>query len=161
MMAGCLADPRRWHLAQRLAMTKESIDDRKDKRTRLCIQSMKGQKHGCLVDRGANGCIVGSDVTVLDRTDDFIDLTGIEDHTVRKLNLVHAAFVAKTHLGEVIVHIYQGAYMPDGKSTLAPPQIEAHGGTVCDKAKADKTSCRSTRDSGRTTSTRADAPVNG
>ena len=99
-------------------------------------QSMKGRKHGCLVDRGANGCIIGSDMTVLDRTDDFIDLTGIEDHTVRELNLVHAAFVAKTHLGEVIVHVYQGAYMPDGKSTLAPLQLEAHGGTVCDKAKA-------------------------
>ena len=26
--------------------------------------------------------------------------------------------------------------MPDGKSILAPLQIEAHGGTVCDKAKA-------------------------
>ena len=97
---------------------------------------MKGRKHGCLVDRGANGCIIGSDVTVLDRTDDFIDLTGIEDHTVRELNLVHAAFVAKTHLGEVIVHVYQGAYMPDGKSILAPLQLEACGGTVCDKAKA-------------------------
>ena len=81
---------------------------------------MKGRKHGCLVDRGANGCIIGSDMTVLDRTDDFIDLTGIEDHTARELNLVHAAFVAKTHLREVIVHVYQGAYMPDGKSMLAP-----------------------------------------
>ena len=45
-------------------------------------QSTKGQKHGCLVDRGANGCIVGFDMTILDRTDDLINLTGIEDHTV-------------------------------------------------------------------------------
>ena len=34
-------------------------------------------------------------MTVLDRTDDVMDLTGIEDHTVRELNLVHAAFVEK------------------------------------------------------------------
>ena len=45
-------------------------------------QSMQSQKHGCLVDRGANGCIVGSDVTVLNRKEHFIDLTGIRDHAV-------------------------------------------------------------------------------
>ena len=37
-------------------------------------------------------------MTLVERTDQFIDLTGIEDHTVRALNIVHAAFVAKSHL---------------------------------------------------------------
>ena len=74
---------------------------------------MQGRKRGCLVDRGANGPIIGSDMTVLDRTDQFIDLTGIQEHTVRELNLVHAACVARCHLGDVILHVYQGAYMPD------------------------------------------------
>ena len=96
---------------------------------------IKGSKRGCLVDRGANGCIIGSDMSIVTRTDRFIDLTGIEDHTVRELNIVHAACVAKTHLGYVIAHVYQGAYMPDGKSILAPLQIEANGGAVCDKSK--------------------------
>ena len=87
------------------------------------------------MDRGANGCIIGSNMTILDRTDRYIDLTGIEDHTVRELNVVEAAGVVHTHRGNVIVHVYQGAYMPDGKSILAPLQIEAFGGTVIDKAK--------------------------
>ena len=97
---------------------------------------MQGRKRGCLVDRGANGPIIGSDMTVLDRTDQFIDLTGIQEHTVRELNLVHAACVARCHLGDVILHVYQGAYMPDGKSIFAPLPIEAYGGNVNDKAKS-------------------------
>ena len=75
-------------------------------------------------------------MTIVTRTDKFIDLTGIEDHTVRELNIVHAACVVNTHLGSVILHIYQGAYMPDGKSIIAPLQVEANGGTVSDKARA-------------------------
>ena len=102
----------------------------------VCKQLMKRRKLGCLVDRGANGCIIGSDMTILDHTGQFIDLTGIEDHTVRALELVHAAFVTRTHLGDAICHVYQGAYMPDGKSILSPLQLEAYGGTVTDKAKA-------------------------
>ena len=98
-------------------------------------KAMDGMKRGCLVDRGANGCIIGSNMTILDRTGRFIDLTGIEDHTVRELNIVEAAGVMKSHKGPVIVHIYQGAYMPDGKSILAPLQVEAYGGTVIDKAR--------------------------
>ena len=74
-------------------------------------------------------------MTIVTRTDKFIDLTGIEDHTVRELNIVHAACVAKTHLGNVILHVYQGAYMPDGKSILSPLQLEANGCIVNDKAK--------------------------
>ena len=101
---------------------------------------MKASKIGCLVDRGANGCIVGSNMTILDRTDRYIDLTGIEDHTVRVLQIVQAACVVRTHIGPVIVHIYQGAYMPDGKSILSPLQVEAFGGTVQDKAKQDRQS---------------------
>ena len=97
---------------------------------------MKASKLGCLVDRGANGCIIGSNMTILDRTDRYIDLTGIEDHTVRALQIVQAACVVETHIGPAILHIYQGAHMPDGKSILSPLQIEAFGGHVQDKAKA-------------------------
>ena len=32
---------------------------------------------GCLVDRGANGCIIGYNMTIVSRSDKFIDLTGI------------------------------------------------------------------------------------
>ena len=67
------------------------------------------------MDHGANGFIIGSDMSIVSRTNKYIDLTGIEGHTVRELNIVHTACVAKTHLGDVILHVHQGAYMPDGK----------------------------------------------
>ena len=84
---------------------------------------------------GANGPIIGDEFTIVATSEERIDLTGIEDHTVRELPLVHAAAVGTTHLGEVIIHVYNGAHMPDGKSILAPLQIEAFGGDVKDKAK--------------------------
>ena len=98
------------------------------------VSSRANQKR-CLVDRGANGCIIGSDVSIVSRTNKCIDLTGVEDHTVRELNIVHAACVAKTHLGNVISHVHQGAYMPDSKSILSPLQLESNGCTVVDKAR--------------------------
>ena len=90
---------------------------------------------GSLADRGANGCIIGRDMSIISRTEKYIDLTGIQEHTVNELNLVHAAGVVETQLGPVIAHVCQGAHMPDGKTILAPIQMEAHGCTVVDKAK--------------------------
>ena len=64
---------------------------------RVYLSSKSGVKW-CLVDRGANGCIIGSDMTIVSRTNKFIDLTGIEDHTVRELNIVHARSFYFTHV---------------------------------------------------------------
>ena len=46
-------------------------------------KSLRNVRPGILVDRGANGCIAGRDASVVTRTDRFIDLTGVDDHTVR------------------------------------------------------------------------------
>jgi hypothetical protein len=47
-----------------------------------------------LSDTGANGCAVGDNVSKPWKTDRFIDMMGIKNHTVSNLNIVHAAFVA-------------------------------------------------------------------
>ena len=90
------------------------------------------KKRGALMDRGANGCIIGADMSIIGRTDKFIDLTGIQDHTLRELNIVHGAAVVDSHLGKVIAHVYQGTSMTDGMTIMAPIQLEAHGCTVLD-----------------------------
>ena len=41
---------------------------------------------GAMVDRGANGCIIGKDMSVIERIDLTIDLSGLDDHTVRSNN---------------------------------------------------------------------------
>ena len=97
-------------------------------------KSLRNLRPGILVDRGANGCIAGRDASLVERTDRFIDLTGVDNHTVRQLNIVHAAYVIDSQLGPVIVHVPQAAFMPDAKSILSPLQLEAFGCTINDKA---------------------------
>ena len=46
-----------------------------------------------LVDRGANGGISGNDSQVIWRTETYIDLSGVDDHTIRNLELVTAGGV--------------------------------------------------------------------
>ena len=52
-----------------------------------------------LVDRGANGGISGDDSRVIWRTKIYIDLSGVDDHTVRNLELVTAGGVVESNKG--------------------------------------------------------------
>ena len=72
-----------------------------------------------LVDRGANGCITGSDMTVIEISDNSIDLSGIDDQTIRNLKLVKAGGVTKSSHGDIIIVIKQAAHMPDGKTIIS------------------------------------------
>ena len=64
-----------------------------------------------LVDRGANGCIARRDTRIIERTSKSIDLSGIDDHTIRNLNLVTAGAVVKSSHGNIMVIIHQAADM--------------------------------------------------
>ena len=96
---------------------------------------LKKLKRGALVDRGANGGIAGRDMSIVSKSDRTIDLTGLEDHTVGQLHIVHAACVMEAHNGPTIVHLPQQAHMPNGKSIWSALQLEANGCIVQDKAK--------------------------
>ena len=96
---------------------------------------LKKLKRGALVDRGANGGIAGRDMSIVNKSDRTIDLTGLEDHTVGQLRIVHAACVMEAHNGPTIVHLPQQAHMPNGKSIWSALQLEAYGCVVQDKAK--------------------------
>ena len=50
---------------------------------------------GALVDRGANGSIVGSNARVIRKLDKEVDVTGIDNHESNLLRMVDAA--AKTY----------------------------------------------------------------
>ena len=90
---------------------------------------------GALIDQGASGGIAGRDMTLVEATEQYVDLTGLQEHTVRQLRLIHAAFVCESHLGPVICHLPQQAHMPDCKSVLSTIQMEANGCTIQDKPK--------------------------
>ena len=81
-----------------------------------------------MIDRGANGCVLGPNWTEVSRTGQLIDLTGLHDHTVNQLDIIHGAGVCEDiDTGPAILHVCQGAKMWDGKTILAPVQMEANG----------------------------------
>ena len=87
-----------------------------------------------LVDRGANGIIVGNDMRLIAHSGGSVNLNGLDDHTVRDLPLVQAGAYVLTNLGPRILIVNQGAYMPDGKTIISAGQLEHFGWTVHDKS---------------------------
>ena len=77
-----------------------------------------------LIDRGANGCIAGSDMRLVESTGQTIDLSGIDDHTVTNLPVVSAGGITRTPTGDVIIIVNQAAYMPEGRTILSTVQLE-------------------------------------
>jgi hypothetical protein len=96
------------------------------------IGKMKGLIDGALLDRGANGTVIGWNMTMYARTGKYVDLTGLQEHTLSSLNIVHGCCVCMSNLGNVIQHHPQGAHMPDAKSIFSPAQMESYGCKVVD-----------------------------
>ena len=72
-----------------------------------------------LIDRGANGCIARRDMQVIARSEKTMDLSGIDNHTVRTLNLATAGGVVRMQLGDIIIIIlHQAADMTRGSKTI-------------------------------------------
>jgi hypothetical protein len=88
-----------------------------------------------LVDRGANGSIVGDDMLVLFYTGVYVDVAGMDEHTVNDLELVTAAGLTDTNAGEHIVIVNQQAFLGKGKSIISSGQMEHYMHHVCEKSK--------------------------
>ena len=52
------------------------------------VAQAKQAQHGSLVDRGANGGLVGSDVRILSKTSRKCTVTGIDQHQINGLDIV-------------------------------------------------------------------------
>ena len=97
---------------------------------------MRNHKYSrqALVDRGANGGIAGPEMKLIAWADGYVDLCGIDNHTVSSVRLGSFAAVIKTHLGERIGLWHQMASMPTGKTLLSPIQMEVARCTVNEKS---------------------------
>lgn len=72
---------------------------------------------------------------VIETTNRTIDLSGIDDHTVRNLAIVTAGGVVRTGQGEIIVILHQAADMTrDARTILSSGQMESFGCTVDDRS---------------------------
>ena len=91
-------------------------------------------KRGSLIDRGANGGMVGNDVRVIDKTGRHVDVKGIDSHTVNGLEIVTAAGLVATNKGPRIVIMHQYAYLGHGKTIHSAGQIEWFKHDISDKS---------------------------
>jgi hypothetical protein len=62
-----------------------------------------GTKRGALVDRGANGGILGNDVRVILQHMRMVEVTGIDNHELNQLKIVDATAKAISQRGFVII----------------------------------------------------------
>ena len=65
---------------------------------------------GALIDRGANGGIIGSDAVVIKVHHRKVDVTGIDNHELNSLKIVDASAKVMSNRGWVIVIMPQYAY---------------------------------------------------
>ena len=77
-----------------------------------------------LVDRGANGDLAGSDMRVIHKTHQKINIQGIDNHEVTGLDVVTAATLLNTSQGKVIGIFNEYAYLGKGSSIHSAGQLE-------------------------------------
>jgi len=86
------------------------------------------------MDRGANGGMAGKDVRIIEHTQRKADVTGIDDHAIRELNIGTVAGKVDTTDGTVILIMHQYALLGKGKTIHSAGQIEHFGNDVNDKS---------------------------
>ena len=89
---------------------------------------------GSLVDRGANGGILGNDAVVIYKHQHTLNVTGIDNHQITGLTVVDASAKVTTQRGPAIVILRQYAYHGLNRSIHSCIQIEAYKNKVNDRA---------------------------
>ena len=94
----------------------------------------KRHERGALVDRGANGGILGNDAVVLVKHVQCLDVTGIDNHELSQLPLVDAASKSISQRGPVICIMHRYAYHGVGGTIHASVQLEGNKNKVDDRS---------------------------
>jgi hypothetical protein len=80
---------------------------------------------GSLIDGGANGGFAGSDVRLIELTNDKADVSGIGSTVIKDLDIGTVAGLIETTSGPIIGIFHQYAYHGKGKTIHAPNQFRA------------------------------------
>ena len=103
--------------------------DRERKKYRASEHAQRRSKRGALVDRGANGGIIGDDAHVIyTHPNQEVDVTGIDNHEINALRVVDASAKIQTQRGEAIGIFRQYAYYGKGRTIHSSGQIEWYKG---------------------------------
>ena len=98
-------------------------------------QGTTRSSRGSLVDRGANGGIIGNDARIVyTYVHAKVDVTGIDNHELSALKVVDAVSVVQSHKGPVLAFMRRYAYHPQHKTIHSSIQLEHYKNYVSDKA---------------------------
>jgi hypothetical protein len=89
---------------------------------------------GTLVDRGANGGIIGSDAIVRHTHGHMVDITGIDNHELAAMDVIDATVKVITQMGPAIIIMNEYAYYGKGRTLHSAGQIEAYNNLVYDRS---------------------------
>jgi len=94
--------------------------------------AIKRSKRGTLVDRGANGGMLGSDAKVIFKRSKTVDVTGVDNHELNGLPMVNATAKTITDKGSVILILRNYAYHGLNRTLHSAGQIEWYQNKACD-----------------------------
>ena len=103
-------------------------------RDRYRVSVLKRHARGSLVDRGANGGILGADGRVTHTHQREVDVTGIDNHELNALKIVDAVAKVTTQMGDVILVLKQYAYHGQQRTIHSCAQIEHYRNLVNDRS---------------------------
>ena len=90
------------------------------------VAQTKQAQHGSLVDRGASGGLVGSDVRILSKSSRKCTVTGIGQHQINGLDIVQYAALVNMNHCYVNLIMTEYAYYGKGHTIHSSGQIEWH-----------------------------------
>ena len=88
---------------------------------------------GALIDRGANGGLVGGDVRVISKSSRAVNVQGMDNHQCVNIPIVTAGTVTRSQRGTLIIIMNKYAYITRGKTVHISGQMEAFQNDVIDK----------------------------
>ena len=115
-------------------VTDHSMYEEDDDRPRYCIsQNVRRVKKGDLADRGANGGVQGGNLRTISKLPGvYVDLSGLDNHTLEKTEIGTCGGVTMTQRGPVILIFHRYALLKRGRSIHSCIQLEAYGNEVDD-----------------------------
>ena len=96
------------------------------------VSAHKSSTCGSLVDHGANRGVTGVNVHIINKTDCFVDVWGIDNYQIVDIPIITAGGVVNTQHGPAIAIMHQYAYTGKGKTIHSCGQLEWYKNDVND-----------------------------
>jgi len=90
---------------------------------------------GSLVDRGANGGIVGDNCHLIEEMTCFVNIEGIDDHVMEQRPIATAGATVRSNRGPIILIMNQYTHAGKGHTIHSSPQMEYYGLTINKKSR--------------------------